>query len=706
MMNGEQKITVEHLSRRAIVYLRQSSPGQVRNNLESQRLQYALEQRARALGFRHVEIIDSDLGSSAAVAAKRREGFERLLGAVALGEVGLVLSRELSRLLRTDKDFCQLVELCQLFGTLVGDEENLYDTSRMDDQLVLGIKATVSVVELKVLKMRLLEGKENKARRGEVYPRLPPGYVWDSTTTVVKDPDVRVQEAIKLIFAKFRETWSIRQSFKWFRDNDVPLPVTKSLGAKLTVVFQIPRQSFIGYVLHNPFYAGAYVWGRRSTTAVWRAGVLSKRQGAASAPQQARIFIPKHHEGYIDWAEFEENQRMIRRNNLRGESEETAGAVRAGKGLLAGLLRCGRCGRRLYVRYWGKAGTSARYVCTGDFGAEAGRYCIGFGGATVDRRLSEEIVRVLSPLGIRASLEAVDQLGSREDQRRQALARQIEQLEYETARAAEQYNAVDPRNRRVASELERRWNVKLEETDRVRMSLAEIDDRRQPPSAEDRVALMVFGERFSDLWNHADCPVDIKKQIVRTVIEEIVVNEESAGKLSFIVHWKGGSHTALEIERVSPKTVNRTADADLDVIRKMALRYGDADIARVLNKLGRSTGKGKPWSDIAVKTARRNHGIEGRSQSVCDAEVLTLQGAARYTGTSDTTIKKLVNAGVVAMRQVVPFAPWEIRRSDLETERVRAILEHLKRTGRLMIEDPLGKQRELFQRNQGADNAR
>lgn len=696
-MSGEDKITAAHRARRAVIYLRQSSEGQVRHNRESQQLQYALEHRARALGFAHVEIIDADLGASAAIAAKRREGFERLLGSVALGEVGLVLSRELARLLRTDKDFCQLIELCQLFGTLVGDEQTVYDTNRMDDQLVLGIKATLSVVELKVLKLRLLEGKENKARRGALYPRLPPGYVWDATGTVAKDPNLRVQEAIALVFAKFRETWSIRQTFKWFRDNDVALPVTKVVGTTLTVVFQIPRQSFIASVLHNPFYAGAYAWGRRATEAVWHAGVLRKRQTPASAPEQARIFIRDHHEGYIDWVTFEEHQRMMRRNYWRGEADETAGAVRAGHGLLAGLLRCGRCGRRLYVRYWGKAGTAARYLCSGDFVTAGGRYCLGFGGATVDRRFGEEIVRVLSPLGIRASLQALDELGAHEEARRQALARQLQQLQYETARAAEQYHAVDPRNRLVAAELERRWNAKLEETERVRTSLAELDERRQPPSAEERAALLAFGERVADLWHHPACPVELKKQIVRTVIEEVLVDEDPPGTLSFIVHWKGGSHTAFTMTKVSPKTVNRTADADLEVIRKMAPRYGDADIARVLNKLGRRTGKGKPWSDLAVKTARRNHAIDGRSETLADPELLTLQAAARYTGTSDTTIKKLVGAAVLPMRQMVPFAPWEIRRADLETEPVRAILDHLKRTGRLLLGDTSTKQRELFQ---------
>jgi len=249
----------------------------------------------------------------------------------------------------------------------------------------------------------------------------------------------------------------------------------------------------------------------------------------------------------------------------------------------------------------------------------------------------------------------------------------------------------------VAAELERRWNVKLEETERVLVSLAELDERWQPPSAEERAALLAFGERVADLWHHPACPIELKKQLVRTVIEEVLVNEDPPGTLAFIVHWKGGSHTAFTMAKASPKTVSRTADADLEVIRKMAPRYGDADIARVLNKLGRSTGKGKPWSYIAVKTARRNHAIEGRTQTLADPELLTLQAAARYTATSDTTIKKLVGAGVLPMRQVVPFAQWEIRRADLETEQVRAILAHLKRTRRILLGDPLGKQRVLFQ---------
>lgn len=694
-MNGESKITVEHLSRRAVVYLRQSSEGQMRNNVESRALQYALAGRARALGFRDVEVIDADLGASAAVAAKRREGFERLLGAVALGQVGIIFSRELSRLLRTDKDFCQLMEMCQLFGTLVADEQNVYDVGRMDDHMILGIKATMSVMEIKVLRMRLDEGRNNKARRGELYPRLPAGYVWNAAGKVVKDPNGRVQEAIALVFTKFRETWSIRQTFKWFRDNEVQLPVTQ-VGKGRPVVFQLPRPSFVGGVLRNPFYAGAYAWGRRPTEVVWRDGALRKRQGPLLPAEEAKVLLRDHHEGYIDWATFKENQRMIQRNNWRGESDETAGAARAGKGLLAGLLRCGRCGRKLHVRYWGKAGTAARYLCEGDYTVGGGRYCLGFGGATVDRRFGEELVRVLSPLGVRASVEALERLGSEQDERRGAMAREVEQLEYEARRAFEQYNEVDARNRLVALELERRWNAKLEERERARSALGEIEVAHRPVSAEERLAVVALGKRFGDVWNHPACPIEIKKQIVRTVVQEILVDESTPGRLSFIVHWTGGSHTAFEMEKVTPQNANRTSDGDLEVIRKMAPRYGDDDIARVLNKLGRRTGKGKPWSRVAVKTARRKYGIEGRTRSAVDADVLSLNAAARYTGTSDTTIKKLVDAGVLPMQQVVPFAPWEIRRSDLDSERVRAIVERLKRTGRLVLGDTSAEQSELF----------
>jgi DNA invertase Pin-like site-specific DNA recombinase len=306
------KIKPEHLARKAIVYLRQSSEKQVRQNKESQRLQYDVAERMRSLGWQAVEIIDTDLGYSAGIASARREGFERVLSSVALGEVGIVGSWEVSRLSRTDKDWCRLLEVCQIFETLIADEQHIYDLNSLDDQLVLGIKGTLSVVELKVLRQRMLAGQESKARRGELFKRLPVGYVLDTMGKVAFHHDRRVHEALQLVFIKFRERWSVRQTFQWFRDHDVELPANPIQGTRL--VWKIPSQSLIRDILCNPFYAGAYVWGRRPVTARLVEGRLEKRQGAMRRAEECRVFIRDHHVGYIDWATFEENQRMIRRN--------------------------------------------------------------------------------------------------------------------------------------------------------------------------------------------------------------------------------------------------------------------------------------------------------------------------------------------------------------------------------------------------------
>jgi DNA invertase Pin-like site-specific DNA recombinase len=681
------KVKPQHLARTAVVYLRQSSPKQVRNNTESQRLQYALRETAREHGWKKVETIDIDLGASASIGAAKRLGFDRLVGSVARGEVGIVLNRELSRLVRTDKDWCQLMEVCQVFDTLVGDGERVYDLNQADDQLVLGIKATISVAELRVLRMRLVEGMRAKASRGEFARQLPPGYVHDADDRVVKDPDRRVCEAMDLVFRRFRELWSVRQTFMWFHDQDIELPVNKSVGGSLRIVWQRPTHAFITDVLRNPVYAGAYVFGRRPVETVLIDGRLVRRQvGRALPAERCSVFIRDHHEGYISWDTYEENMKRIRGNAHFGQSDETVASVRTGQGLLAGVLRCGRCGRRLHVRYWGKSGTSARYLCRGEYSGGANRYCIGFGGGAVDKRIAEELLRVLSPLGMRASLAALDQIENVADERQGVLQTQLQQFEYEAQRAFEQYDQMDPRNRLVAGELERRWNERLEQVEKVKSMLAALN-RPPPLGDEEREAIFALGEHFDCVWNSDRCPVELKKKIVRTVIEEIIVDlDDSRCMLSFVIHWKGGVHTRLEMKKPVGAAGQRTAEEDLDIIRRMAVRYGDDDIAYVLNKHGRSTGKDKRWTQISVRTARRNHAIAGQRKAKPDPELLTQGQAAKHAGVSSGTIKKLVASGVLHMKQIVPWAPWEIQRADLESEPVKSILEHLRRTGKLVFE--------------------
>ena len=691
------KIGNEHVARKAIVYVRQSSQRQVVHNTESRRLQYALKDRARDLGFNDVEVIDTDLGSSAGIGAAPRVGFDRLVGAVALGEVGIVLSREVSRLSRTDKDWCHLLEVCQLFDTLIGDEEQVYDLSLIDDQLVLGIKGTLSVVELKVLKMRMLRGMEEKAARGELERLLPPGYVRDSTGKVAKDPDKRVNEAIALVFQKLHETGTVRQTFKWFHDNDVQLPVNKSRNGRMAIVWQLPTLSFIGAVLRNPFYAGAYVYGQRTTETKVVDKKLVKYAGRFRKAEDCRVFIKDHHEGYIPWDVFEENQRLIRSNSIKTDEDDEVTSVRAGQGLLVGLLRCGHCGRKLHVHYWGRKGTSGRYLCGGDY-ASGGSYCLAFGGKGVDRRLSEELLKVISPLGLEASLEAIGDLNSTEDERQQLLSRQQEHLEWEAQRAFEQYNEVDPRNRLVAAELERRWNSKLEEVDRIKVNLTAMARDRRPLTDEQRGEILAMGECFTDVWHDDDCPVELKKRIIRTAITEIVANlDEETDLLHFVIHWAGGDHTEVEMAKPKSGAGHRTSMEVLEIIRKMSIRYGDDQIAGTLNRLGHRTGKDRRFNQTRVKTARRNHKIEGQKRAVNDPEILNQEQAATYCGVSTRTIRRLVIDGLLPKEQIVPYAPWEICRADLDSEPVQEVVNHLKKTGKLVLRPgQLAGQESLF----------
>jgi len=698
------KIKPEHLARRAIVYLRQSSEKQVRQNKESQRLQYDVADRMRALGWKQVEIVDGDLGFSAAMASARREGFERVLSSVALGEVGIVGSREVSRLSRTDKDWCRLLEVCQIFGTLIADEQQVYDLNYLDDQLILGIKGTLSVVELKVIRQRLQAGQESKARRGELLKRLPVGYVRDPMGKVVFHPDQRVCEAIQLVFAKFRERWTVRQTFQWFRDHDLELPVNPIQGTQL--VWKIPTQSLVRDILCNPFYAGAYVWGRRPVTTLLVDGRLEKRQGATRRAEDCRVFLPDHHVGYIDWATYEENQRMTRRNSVNWQSDESMAAIRAGQGLLVGLLRCRHCGRKLHVRYWGGRGTNARYLCKGDYD-DGGQYCLGFGGASVDRRLGQELLKVISPLGVEASLKALEELSAEDTAQRAALSSKLEQLEYEAKKAFEQYDAVDARNRLAAGELERRWNEKLAEVETAKQRLSSLNGRRYSLSSEEEARIRSMGENFAESWQSDRCPATLKKMIFRTAMEEIVVRADAENQtLQFTIHWSGGAHTQLEMERPRSATEATTPLEALEIIRRMAVRHGDDQIASVLNRLGYSTGKGKRWNQNRVATVRRNYSILGQKRALPDPERVSLSEAARLSGVSHRTIERLVEAGLLKREQAVPRAPWEIRRADLDAEPIRGIVERLIRTGKLMLHGGSAEnQPPLFAENQGDANA-
>ena len=690
------KITDSHLSRKAIIYLRQSSSGQVRRNKESQNLQYALKDTARAWGWEHIEIIDSDLGASASVGAGERLGFEKTTGNVAIGAVGIIFNREASRLSRTDKDWCRLLEVCSVFNTLISDGEQVYDPNNSDDQLILGVKATLSVYELKILHKRLIEGMQSKAARGEFRKPLPPGYIWADSGKILKDPDQRIQEAIKLVFRKFYQIQSIRQTFLWFHSQNVELPVTRDGPGPKQLVWQLPKKGLIGRILRNPCYAGVYVWGRDTTRMSYEDGKLMKRKVSSGDARKAKVFIEDSHEGYIDIERYDEIQRMIGKNRLIDESGERVGPARTGCALLAGILRCGRCGRKFYVAYAGKSGTGARYICRGDY-ESGGKYCLAFGGSTVDKRFSKELLTVISPYGIEASVEAARMASQRDEETITLIQKKVEQLEYEATRAFEQYDKVDPRNRLVTSELERHWNEKLEQLEEANSELARIGKASSTLTEHHLEKLDALGERFPDVWESERCSDVIKKKIIRTVVEEVIVNLDVSGILKFIIHWKGGCHTEFEMPKPPAGVGLKTSIEDLEIIRKMAARYGDADIARVLNKLGRKTATGKRWSALRVETIRGKYTITGHTQKVEPPDIFSLGRAAKYLGVSQTTIKRLAANGTLKKEQAVPWAPWEISRADLESEKIQGIVRVLRDTGKLSFEGVDSKsQNQLF----------
>ena len=428
------KITPDHLARGAFVYVRQSTAMQVTHNLESQRRQYGLADRARQLGWRDVDVIDDDLGRSGG--GIRRPGFERLLAAICEGRVGAVLSVEASRLARNGRDWHTLLEFCGLVGTLIVDEDGVYDPTSPNDRLLLGMKGTMSEMELSVFRQRSIEAMRQKARRGELFLTVAVGYVKAGRDTIEKDPDRRVQEAVALVFRKFTEFQTIRQVLVWLRQEKIPLPVLSVGEAATRVTWRAPVYPTVHHILTNPVYAGAYAFGRRTMHVVIENGRKRIIRSMQRDWRRWGVLIQDHHEGYIPWADFERNQRLIA-DNANGKRFMSRGAIRRGEALLAGLFRCARCGRKLHVRY---SDGAPRYQCVGAFNQLAAARCIIFSGMRPDRMVSKEVLDRLQPLGVEAALAGIDARSQKRSEKRDQLEFALRQARYEAARAQRQYD--------------------------------------------------------------------------------------------------------------------------------------------------------------------------------------------------------------------------------------------------------------------------
>jgi excisionase family DNA binding protein len=666
------KITSEHLARAAFVYVRQSTAYQVVNNLESQRRQYGLVERARHLGWDDVQVVDDDLGRSGGGTV--RPGFEKLLAAICEGRAGAVISLEASRLARNGRDWHTLLEFCGLVGTLIVDEEAIYDPRSLNDRLLLGMKGTMSEMELSVFRQRSLEAMRQKARRGELHLTVAVGYTKTDDNRIEKDADRRVQDAISVVFRKFEELQSIRQVLLWFRQESILVPTILPMRGKQPIGWKAPVYHTLHHMLTNPVYAGSYAYGRRGTRVTIEGGRKRIMRDTLRRDWRAwEVLIHDHHERYISWAEFERNQRLIA-DNANGKSYMGRGSIRRGEALLPGLFRCARCGRRLHIQYTGKGGNTQRYACKGEFGARAANSCIGFGGMRVDRVIAREVLDRLQPLGIEAALTAMEAQTEQHSEKRRQAEHAVQQAQYEAARARRQYDAVDPDNRLVAGELERRWNEKLVQLRDLEIQCESLNQVKQvsivPP--EDRTRLMALGKDLAKAWNSPGVSVETRKKIVRLLIKEIIVDVVD-DRLALVIHWQGGDHTEMNVKKNKVGQTRWTVEAEvLDLVRVLARQLPDMSIAAVLNRSRKLTGRGASWTRSNVCSLRNTNGIPiYREGERAERDQVTLDEAADILNVSRATAYRMVCNGVLPALQLCVGAPWIIQLADLQRDAVR-----------------------------------
>lgn len=657
------KITADHLARRACIYIRQSTPDQVRRNLESQRRQYALVDRAHALGWQNVDVIDDDLGVSGS--GTNRPGFERLLRALCDGQLGAVFSIEASRLARNGRDWHTLLEFCSVVGALLIDAETVYDPRLTNDRLLLGMKGTISEMEVASFRERAQAALRQKAERGALVQRVPIGYVKGSEDRIEKDPDARLGSTIDLIFRKFAELGSVRQVFFWFDQQQIQLPVARGPEAVREIVWQPARYHAVLSVLKNPIYAGAYAYGRSKTIVRLENGQKQVHRQRQPHREDWTVLILDHHEGYIDWDTYQSNQTMIANNdNARGAA--VRGSVKQGEALLAGLLRCGHCGAKLLAQY-PRPGV-IRYQCSGYLLNRDHVCCVMFGGLRADRLVSEQLLQCLTPLGSEAAIEAIESLQSASDERIQQKALALEHARYEVIRARRQYDAVDPANRLVAAELERRWNQALTTEAQLEAELASLQQGRGRPLTDaQKRELLAFARDLPALWDNPCSSPEHKKRLLRIALKEIIATSEEE-TIRLVLHWEGGDHTQAEFPKIrAGRHRYVTADDLVEIVRVLARIEPDARIASILNRNQRRTAHGQSWTAKRVCSLRNNHEIpvyrEGERQA---RREMSVRECAAVLGVTPTTVLRLIRLKQLPATQACASAPWILRKADVE----------------------------------------
>ena len=667
-MNERSKITAGHLSRQAIVYLRQSSAAQVEHNRESTDRQYALTAKARELGWPddRIIVIDEDLGLSGSGAVVR-SGFQRLTAEVALSRVGLVLGLEVSRLARNNADWHRLIDLAGLTDTLIGDADGIYHPALINDRLLLGLKGTMSEAELHVLRGRLNGGIRNKAARGELRRGLPVGFVWgEADGEVCFHSDEAVVTAIRTVFERFAETGSARRVWLWFRSEGLKLPL--QMYARADIRWVEASYTAIHHVLTNPVYAGAYVYGKTRQETILDASGARKKRIRHLPRSEWQVLIPDHHPGFIDWQTYEANQARIAKNTRPGP-HKVGGAVREGSALLQGLASCGHWGRRLHTHYRGRNSTPG-YHCPGKVLVEGrGVYCLNIGGVQIDKAVADAFIAALEPAKLTATLAAAERLEHDRETTFKQWRLDVERASYQASRAERRYRAVDPDNRLVARGLEREWEESLRALEVAKAELARRERERPRVLSElERDRLLALGPDLTAVWHATTTMPRDRKELLQTLVEEVIIKVERNKAAAYLaLRWKGGalSEIDLALPRSRPATV-RTDEDTIALVRRLAVHYSDAVIAGVLNRQARTTAYGHRFDAGRVGNLRRHWQIpcfEPEAEQA-SGELLTIKKAAIVLGVAPSTIHRLLNDGFIAGEQLTPGAPWCIRLTD------------------------------------------
>lgn len=656
------KITSSHLERIAYVYVRQSTLYQVHHHKESQRVQYGLVNRAKLLGFQVIKVIDDDLGISGSGKAKR-PGFEKLLADICQGNVGAVLAVEASRLARNGREWHTLLDMCGLVNTLIIDFDTVYDPSISNDRLLLGMKGTLSEMELSLFKQRSQQAMKQKAARGEFYTSVAIGYLVNGKR-LEKDPNQRIQQSINLVFSKFREVPSVRQVLLWFRQENIMMPSVKYQEGERIIEWRLPVYNTMLNIIDNPIYAGCYAYGRTITEVKVVNGVRKVVRGKSAKQENWQVQMKDHHEGYISWDEYEKNQKTIKDNaNMKGAM--VRGAVKKGQALLGGLLRCARCGRKMLAHYAGKG--HPRYQCKGALQNHGALRCIGFGALRVDEKIEEIVFEAISPLGIEASLQAMQSVEVERDELREHRVLALKQAKYEAQRIERQYTTIEPENRLVAMEVEKRWEQALQNVAQCETQLASLPAPQPQPNQEDKSFLLALGEHLDKLWYAVDTPITFKKQIVRAVLEEIIADVE-ADQVKLVLHWQGGAHTKVDVKK-NKKGHHRfvTSEEITNLITQLARYLSDPDIASLLTRLGKKTATGLSWNQSRVRAFRDDHNIAvyKKNEHHERGELLVTEVSEKLGKPTHAVIRLIKNKFLPA-KQVCKGAPWIVEESALK----------------------------------------